>query len=50
MCVFVLTCPSVSDTRLMGIRDSGSVAWPASSKNMWVKCPTLRKNQFTVTD
>lgn len=26
----------------MGIRDSGSVAWPASSRKTWVKCPTLR--------
>lgn len=43
VCV-VLTSPSLSDTRLMGIRDSGSVAWPASSRNTWVKCPTLKKN------
>lgn len=37
-----LTCPSLSEMRLMGIRDSGSVAWPASSRKTWVKCPTLR--------
>lgn len=41
----VLTCPSVSDTKLMGIRDSGSVAWPASSRNTWVKWPTLKKKK-----
>lgn len=46
--MFILTCPSFSDTRLMGIKDSGSVAWPASSRNTWVKCPTLRKNKTTV--
>lgn len=38
----LLTCPSFSEMRLMGIRDSGSVAWPASSRKTWVKCPTLR--------
>lgn len=37
----VMTCPSLSEMRLMGIRDSGSVAWPASSRKTWVKCPTL---------
>lgn len=43
------TCPSLSEMKLIGIRDSGSVAWPASSRKTWVKCPTLWRHEPTVS-
>ena len=36
-----LTWPSMSEISPRGMRHSGSLAWPASSTNTCVKCPTL---------
>lgn len=38
-----LTWPLTSETSPRGMRHSGSLAWPASSTNTCVKCPTLKK-------
>ena len=43
--VHVQTCPSFSETSVRAMRASGSVAWPASSRKAWVKCPTLRRHK-----